>query len=117
MRILLLYLSFLLLSEGLIAQINLKDNELFCEQYSKIIDFISVDTSAKEEFPFKKLNFQIDNIIGYGIGAPFMTKYYIFQTLGIETNKLDSKDSTITEIWKNLEKEEYENTRIKEQSI
>jgi len=45
------------------AQTNLADNDQFCNQYLKIINFIKSDSCAKKEFPIKKFKIQIDSIV------------------------------------------------------
>jgi hypothetical protein len=112
----LLFLIIFLVSKGICAQTNLKDNDIFCNQYSKILEFISNDSSAKKEFPFKPLIFQLDNKVRYGIGGPIMNKFYVAQTLGIETANLSLKDSTVIALFTKLEIEESYNINMMETS-
>jgi hypothetical protein len=102
---------------GLKAQTDLKDNHLYCEQYSTIIDLISNDSIAKIEFPFKKFVFQIDDRISYGIGSPFMTRFYVGEILGISIEDLNLKDSVIAKLWAEVEKEDYSKTDLSELSL
>ncbi len=99
------------------AQTNLKDNDAFCDQYSKIVELISNDSIARIEFPFKNFAFQIDSKLSFGIGFPFMTRFYIAETLGIDPKNLDLKDSVVIKLWIETEKEDYNKRKIFENSL
>src|ERR1035437_417650 len=113
-----LILFFLVIGNiGLNAQTNLKDNAAFCEQYSKIIELISTDSTARIEFPVKKFVFQIDGKLSFGIGSPFMTRFYVAKTLGIDPKDLYTKDSVVTLLWIETLKEESSNSKLFENSL
>jgi hypothetical protein len=96
-----------------VAQTVLDDNSNFCDQYSKIINFINKDSCAKKKFPVRKFKIHIDSTVGYGIGCPFMNNFYLSETLHLNLTNLSINDSLLRIEWEKLNQEEYRNSNLK----
>ena len=100
-----------------IGQGLLTDNNIYCSQYAEILKYIQTDSTANSKFPFHKFKYKIDTNIGYGIGNPFMIKYYVSYLLNIKDNQLNYQDSLTKKYFLETENEENQMANYSYNSI
>lgn len=99
------------------AQIKLTDNEIFCNQYVRIINLVINDDYCKDKLGLKHLKVNVNSEVRYGIGSPFMTRFYVANQLGVDIEDLNLRDSIYIRLASKVEQEENENISLKDSSV
>jgi hypothetical protein len=106
MKSTLIILILLLFSKFAYSQVDLRDNIQYCSQYQKIYSYILNDSAFQSVFHCKNHRISIDSI-GYGLGHPFTTKFYLANKYKTDPGKINLNDSLIKKEWIQIEKEDY----------
>lgn len=88
------------------SQVELKDNDVSCNQYEKCYSYIINDSTFILNYQDDNLKILLDSV-SYGQGHPFTTRHLLSLKYNVEPENLSLEDTIIQKEWNDAKSEEF----------